>query len=142
MYSGGRDGYDSRDLVDLEEDKAELTSSAESVEDWLFVHNQYSSAPSSPEGIAKQHSSLQFPSLSVKERVSSLENLSLIKPVHSIKMGLKEELGSLKQSRGGYKGRITQILNVLKTWKDAGTLNGMLLARLEKTSAPVSRPYQ
>ena len=129
MSTGGRDGYDSLDEQDLDEIKSELASSADSVEDKLPDRFQYQSAPTSPSRTISQRSNVEFTLLSVRERVSSLENLSNNLTVPSSTMTLKDELKPLIASRGSYRGKITISLKSLKEFSEANKLNELLLDR-------------
>ena len=129
MSTGGRDGYDSLDEQDLDEIKSELASSADSVEDKLPDRFQYQSAPTSPSRTISQRSNVEFTLLSVRERVSSLENLSNNLTVPSSTMTLKDDLKPLIASRGSYRGKITISLKSLKEFSEANKLNELLLDR-------------
>ena len=125
MSFGGRDGYDSDEAKDLDELKSDLTSSAESVEKEL-VGATFSSAPSSPKRTARKPDT-EFCLLSVKQRISSLENLADRSSVPSTKMSLDSQLSGFIKSRAAYKGKITFLLNGLKVISDKGELNEPML---------------
>ena len=123
MLSGGRGGYCSDEENDLNDIKADLTSSAESVDDKLVELFPFSSAPSSPSRTVSQRPNVEFTLLSVKERVSSLENLPGVSSAKFAVMSLKDDLKPLKASRASYKGKITMVLNGLKEYSDANSLD-------------------
>ena len=129
MSTGAREGYSSEDERELNEIKSELVSSAESVENQLLGH--FLSVPSSP-SLLRLRPDTDFTLLSVRDRISSIENLAASSTPHSTMSGkekLKEELKPKRASRGSYRGKITRQLNLLKEKEVAGTLNKMLLER-------------
>ena len=131
MSSGGRGGYSSSEERDFDDIKSELTSSAESVDDRLPECLPHS-APSSPSGsraATSRHLGVEFSQLSVRERVSSIENLPGASTVNSFEMALTAELKPLKASRASYKGKITHVFNGLKVFSDAGTLDELLVKK-------------
>ena len=120
MSGGGRDRYSSEDERDIESIKSDLANSADSVESQLSISHLYGSAQSSAHSIGRP---------SVRDFVASIENLSTGKPTLSSTMGVAEDLKPLKASRGAYRGKITQQLNLLEAKSDAGTLNQLLYDR-------------
>ena len=129
--SGGREGYDSAEEEELESIKSDLISSDEQIGEKLSCV-PYSSAPSSP---AKSGSFRQYPtastgdyfkSLTVKDRVSSFENLGGSGFKTPVTMTLDEELKPLKGSRTAYKGRITLHLKGLKKLHAEGSLTDIM----------------
>ena len=93
MSSGGRDGYASDD--NLDDEKSDLISSAESVDDRLGGKHYISSAPSSPEKLTRQRPDIEFTLLSVSDRVSSIESLAAGSKFQSSKITVKDELKPL-----------------------------------------------
>ena len=130
MFSGGRAGYNSAEEEEFDEIKSALTSSAESVDDKLTDYFSVHSAPSSPSrGTVSRRLNVDHTLLSVRERVSSIENLSSVSSVKSTSMSLKDDLKTLKASRASYKGKITLVLNGLKGFSDADTLDELLVKK-------------
>ena len=130
MYSGGREGYNSDEEGEFDEIKSALTSSAESVDDHLTEFFSVQSAPSSPSRrTVSQRSDVAHTLLSVRDIVSSIENLSSVSSVNSTIMSLKDELKPLKGSRASYKGKITLVLKGLKAYSDAGTLDQFIVKK-------------
>ena len=122
---------------ELNEIKSELISSADSVDDKLPKYLNYRSAPTSPsKRTVSRRPNVEFTLLSVRDRISSFENLpitvnleNLPIPVNSFTMSLAEEIKPLKLSRGSYKGKITHVLNGLKDYSDAGTLEELFVKK-------------
>ena len=107
-----------------------MTSSAESVDDHLTEFFSVQSAPSSPSRrTVSQRPDVAHTLLSVRDIVSSIENLSSVSSVNSTIMSLKEELKPFKGSRTSYKGKITIVLNGLKAYSDAGTLDQFIVKK-------------
>ena len=86
----------------------------------------FSSAPSSPKRTARK-TDTEFCLLSVKQRISSLENLADRRTDPSIKMSVESQLSGFIKSRAAYKGKITFLLNCLKVISDKGELNEPML---------------
>ena len=118
MSLGGREGYNSDEARDLDDIKTDLASSAESVDESLG-RVAYASAPSSPSKSGLKVST-DFCLLSVKQRISSLENLADRQSERLVKMTLEDDLRPFIGSRAAYKGKITATLSGLKKISDDG----------------------
>lgn len=127
MSLGGREGYNSDEARELDDIKTDLASSAESVDESLG-RVAYASAPSSPSKSGLKVST-DFCLLSVKQRISSLENLADRQSEHLVKMTVEDDLRPFIGSRAAYKGKITATLKGLKTISDEGKLNEPFLQK-------------
>ena len=121
MSGGGREGYSDQE-GDLDDLKADLVSEAES-------------AHTSP--VSRSSSTFSSPSLEqTRDSVRALAGLfgsAAMAPSTQSSSEFEDSLKKLKQSRGGYKGRITRVLKSLREEKAAGTLDESLLQRHENT---------
>ena len=119
MSGGGREGYSDQEL-DLDDLKADLVSEAES------THSS---------SVSRSSSTFTSPSLErSRDSVRALAELfgsAAMTPSVQPSGGLEDSLKKLKQSRAGYRGRITRVLKTLRDEKEAGTLDESLLQRQE-----------